>query len=239
MNDEEGTVDFKGKRVLVTGGSEGIGRAIAEAMIREGSRVAVMARRRDKLEATAKDIGALAVAGDISAPADVQAVVRQVKEEFGGLDVLVNNAGFGVFATLADMDTERFESVLAVNVTGTMMMTREVLPLLLAQKSGHIVNISSTAGLKGFAGGSAYVASKFALRGMTECWRDELRRHNIRVMLVNPSEVQTGFGGKGEPRDPNPRKLRAREVADSVVGALRVDDRGFIPEFSVWATNPF
>lgn len=232
-------MDFNGKRVLVTGGSEGIGRAIAEAMRAERCRVAILSRRRDKVNETAEQIGALGLVGDVSSQEDIGEAVRQVKEEFGGLDVLVNNAGFGIFATLADMDPERFEAVMAVNVIGTLRMTREVLPFFLEQKSGHIVNIASTAGLKGFAGGSAYVASKFALRGMTECWRDELRRHNIRVILVNPSEVQTGFGGKGQPRTLNPRKLVGKDVADAVVGALRIDDRGFIPEFSVWATNPF
>jgi 3-oxoacyl-[acyl-carrier protein] reductase len=99
------------------------------------------------------------------------------------------------------------------------------------------VNISSTAGTKGFQGGTAYASSKFALRGMTECWREELRRSNVRVILVNPSEVLTGFGGK--PPADNPRKLRPREIADAIVGALKVDDRGFLPEFSVFATNPF
>jgi 3-oxoacyl-[acyl-carrier protein] reductase len=102
------------------------------------------------------------------------------------------------------------------------------------------VNISSTSGLKGGAGGTAYASSKFALRGMTECWREELRRHDVRVMLVNPSEVQTPFFAKvGVRQEPNPKKLRPEEIADAIVGALEIDDRGFIPEFSVFATNPF
>ena len=83
------------------------------------------------------------------------------------------------------------------------------------------------------------MASKFALRGMTQCWRAELRRHDVRVILVNPSEVQTGFGGRGEPASPNPKKLVSGDVAEAVVGALLLPGRGFIPEFSVWATNPF
>ena len=108
------------------------------------------------------------------------------------------------------------------------------------QGSGNLINISSTSGLKGGRGSTAYSSSKFALRGMTECWRDELRRHNVRVMLVNPSEVQTGFASRaGYRQEPSPKKLRPREIADAVVGALKVDDRGFIPEFSVFATNPF
>ena len=129
--------------------------------------------------------------------------------------------------------------MLAVNVTGAMLVTREVVPHFIRQESGNIVNISSTAGLRGFAGGSAYAASKFALRGMTECWRQELRPHNVRVILINPSEVQTNFGRAAEPSQLDPKKLTAGEIADTTVAALEIDDRGFIPEFSVWATNPF
>ncbi|MCL7991506.1 MAG: SDR family NAD(P)-dependent oxidoreductase, partial [marine benthic group bacterium] len=108
------------------------------------------------------------------------------------------------------------------------------------QGSGNLINISSTSGLKGGRGSTAYSSSKFALRGMTECWRDELRRHDVRVMLVNPSEVLTDFGSKaGFQQEQSPKKLRGQEIADAIVGALKIDDRGFIPEFSVFATNPF
>ena len=111
---------------------------------------------------------------------------------------------------------------------------------IIEQQAGHLINISSTSGLKGGAGGTAYASSKAALRSMTECWRDELRRHNVRVTLVNPSEVQTPFFAKlGMEREFDPKKLRAEEIGDAIVGALKVDDRGFIPEFSVFATNPF
>jgi len=103
-----------------------------------------------------------------------------------------------------------------------------------------LINVSSTSGLKGGRGSTAYSSSKFALRGMTECWRDELRRHNVRVMLVNPSEVQTNFFSKvGRDQELSDKKLRSKEIADAIVGALKVDNRGFIPEFSVFATNPF
>jgi 3-oxoacyl-[acyl-carrier protein] reductase len=116
-------------------------------------------------------------------------------------------------------------------------MAREAARQFVKQRSGNLVNISSTAGTRGFQGGTAYASSKFALRGMNECWREELRRHNVRVILVNPSEVLTGFGG-APPRE-SEKKLRPQEVADAIVGALKVDDRGFLPEFSIFATNPF
>ena len=102
------------------------------------------------------------------------------------------------------------------------------------------MRISSTSGLKGVRNSTAYSSSKFALRGMTECWRDELRRHDVRVTLVNPSEVLTDFAAKvGREQEKSPKKLRGEEIADALIGALKIDNRGFVPEFSVFATNPF
>jgi 3-oxoacyl-[acyl-carrier protein] reductase len=231
-------MEFKNGRALVTGGSKGIGRSIAQALIAEGMQVAIMSRNREELEQAAEEIKALAVPGDVSREEDAKSAVARTVESFGGLDLLINNAGFGRFARLDDVASKDFREVLETNVLGVVHMTQEALPHFRKQGRGHIVNISSTAGLKGFQGGTIYVASKFALKGMTECWREELRRENIRVMLCNPSEVQTSFGGK-DPGPLNPKKLRGTEIADAVVGALRLDDRGFIPEFSVFATNPF
>jgi len=229
-----------GARALVTGGSEGIGLGIAKALIAKGAKVAVMARDEEKLAAAAAEIGALAVAGDVADEDDAERAVATVEREFGGLDILVNNAGIGYFAPLVDLDKERFERVFAVNVTGAMLMGRAAARRFVAQDKGCIVNISSTSGLAGGKTSSAYSSSKFALRGMTECWRAELRPHNVRVILVNPSEVQTPFFAKaGFQQEPSERKLRPSEIADAIVGALEIDDRGFIPEFSVFATNPF
>lgn len=234
-------MDLKQARTLITGGSDGIGLAIGRLMMEKGARVALMARNAEKLTAAAKEIGATAMVGDVSAPADVRRTVEKFVAEFGGIDILVNNAGFGTFGPLTEIRLEDFERTFATNVTGVLLMTQAVAPHMIRQASGNILNIASTAGLKGFANGTTYCATKFALRGMTECWREELRRHNIRVTLVNPSEVQTNFtvaaGGTGRPY--NEKKLRSEEIARAIVGALEIDDRGFIPEFSVFATNPF
>jgi len=233
-------MELKDKKALVTGGSEGIGKAIALALRAEGAEVAITGRRRDVLERTAAEIDAWALPGDVSVEADVVATMEAFVGRHGRIDVLVNNAGFGHFAPLVEMDRERFEAVFATNVTGAMLMAREAARHFVRQRSGHLVNISSTSGLKGGAGGTAYSASKFALRGMTECWRDELRRHDVRVMLVNPSEVLTDFSKHaGYEQERSAKKLRPREIADAVIGALKIDDRGFVPEFSVFATNPF
>ncbi len=233
-------MEIKGSRVLVTGGSDGIGLAIGRALAERGARVALMARNRDRLEKAARDIGALALPGDVSNEKDANETVAAVVREFGGIDVLVNNAGIGYFAPLADMDTARFRKVFDVNVTGAMFMARAAVPHFLSAKSGNIVNISSTSGLKGGSRSTAYSASKFALRGMTECWRDELRRHDIRVMLINPSEVMTRFAeNAGFTQQESEKKLRGVEIADAVVSVLSMDSRGFIPELAVFATNPF
>jgi 3-oxoacyl-[acyl-carrier protein] reductase len=224
----------------VTGGSEGIGKGIAAALRREGADVVITGRRANVLEATAAEIGVGWSAGDVGNEDDATRIVKEFVEEHGRLDILVNNAGFGAFAPLVEMELSTLEEVYRTNVFGAFLMAREAARVFVRQQSGHLINISSTSGLKGGSGSTAYSSSKFALRGMTECWRDELRRHNVRVMLVNPSEVQTEFFSKvGYEQKPSPKKLRAQEIADAVVGALKVDDRGFIPEFSVFATNPF
>ncbi len=225
---------------LVTGGSEGIGRAIAEALTNQGCRVTITGRREDAVRSTAEELGLDWIVGDVGNEADAVRTVGDVIEKHGRLDILVNNAGFGLFKPLVDTSFEELEGVFRTNVFGPFLMAREAARQFIEQGSGEMINISSTSGLKGSAGRTAYGSSKFALRGMTECWRDELRRHNVRVMLVNPSEVMTDFAAKaGVEREPSDKKLRAEEIAKAILGALKVDSRGFIPEFSVFATNPF
>ncbi len=141
--------------------------------------------------------------------------------------------------SLEELDPELFEEMWRTNVLGAALMAQAALPHLRKAKGGNVVNISSTAGRRGYATGSAYVSTKFGLRGMTECWQAELRRDDIRVILVNPSEVQTGFGGKEPSRTLLPHKLVSEDIAHAVVTALEMDDRGFIPEVSVYATNPW
>ncbi len=226
---------------LVTGASEGIGLAIAEALINEGASVTITGRRQDLLEKAAARIGADAIAGDVGEESHAKEAVASVVEKHGRLDILVNNAGFGLFKPLVDIELAEMEAVYRTNVFGAFLFGREAARQFIAQGGGgELINISSTSGLKGGAGSTVYSSSKFALRGMTECWRDELRRHDVRVMLVNPSEVVTQFAAKlGFERDVSPKKLRPEEIADAIMGALKIDHRGFIPEFAVFATNPF
>lgn len=231
---------LEGAVAIVTGGSEGIGKAIAAALVREGAKVTITGRREAVLRVTAEEIGADWVQADVGSEADAVRTVDEVVEKHGRLDILVNNAGFGIFKPLVDMELSDIETVYRTNVFGAFLMAREAARRFVEQGSGELINISSTSGLKGGRGSTAYSSSKFALRGMTECWRDELRRHDVRVMLVNPSEVMTQFAANaGFEQERSEKKLRPEEIADAIIGALKLDRRGFIPEFSVFATNPF
>jgi len=232
---------LKDARILVTGASLGIGRETARVLAEAGARVAITGRHEERLHEAAKAMGAVAIVADAGKPSDVERTFDEVSRQLGGLDALVNNAGIGRFLDMESVTFEDFEKVYRVNIYGVALMGARAAGMFKAQKSrGHIINIGSTAGLKGFAGGSVYASSKFALRGMTECWQAELRKHNIRVTLVAPSEVATAFGREdGSEREPAPNKLSTAEIAYAIKSVLEMDDRGMIPELSVWASNPW
>ncbi len=232
-------MDLKDAVAIVTGGSSGIGYAIARTLKEAGAKVAITGRHRDRLTHAEQTLGVWATNADVSNEEDVKRTFAEVIAEFGKVDILINNAGFGVFHELVDQDRESFEAVMATNVTGAMLMAREAAKHFIEQKSGNIVNIASTAALRGAPRGTAYYASKFALRGMTECWRAELRKYNVRVMLVNPSEVVTGFfDTAGLPQNVNETKLQPEDIAYAVRSVLEMNDRGFTTELTVFATNP-
>ena len=233
-------MNLQNAAVLITGGSSGIGKAIAQVLAGAGARVAITGRDQGRLTEAARTLGVHPIRADVSSEADVERTMRETLDRFGSLDILVNNAGSGVFRSLVDTDRSSFERVFATNVTGAMLMAREAARhFIAARKPGNIVNIASTAGLRGAANGTAYYGSKFALRGMTECWRAELRKHNIRVFLINPSEVLTSFAATaGFAQKENDTKLRGSDIAQIIKAVLEMDDRGFTPELSVFATNP-
>ncbi len=232
-------MNLKNAVALITGGSSGIGRAVSKSLADAGARVAITGRDERRLGETARELGVHPIHADVSVEADVERTYREVLEKFGDLDILVNNAGSGVFKNLVDFERKEFEAVFATNVTGAMLMGREAARHFVKRQCGNIVNIASTAGLRGAPKGTAYYASKFALRGMTECWRAELRKYNVRVILVNPSEVLTNFfSTAGLPQKENATKLRGEDIAYVVKALLEMDDRGFAPEISIFATNP-
>ncbi len=233
-------MNLKDKKVIVTGGSLGIGKATAKMIIDKGAKVIITGRDKERTEMAAKEIGAIPLAFDISKLDEIDARAKACLDLLGGLDIVINNAGVGDFNLLGDLSVAQFEKVFNTNVFGLAMFTQALLPTLKSQQSGNIVNIGSTAAVKGFAYGTVYAASKFAVRAMTQCWQAELRKDNIRVFLVNPSEVTTAFNQE----DRNERaavsnKLTPDEIAHVIVSGLEMDDRGFVPEINIWATNPF
>ncbi len=230
-------MNIKDSAFLITGGSSGIGKAAAKMIIQKGGKAAITARGKERLETAAEEIGAFPINTDVSKPADVGTTYKKFFEKFNRLDCLINNAGIAGGGAVDKLRYEDFEKVYSINVFGAAMMAQKAAEIFKKQKYGNIINIGSTAGVKGYAGGSVYASSKFALRGMTICWQAELRQYNVRVMCINPSEVRTSFGG-GE-REEVSNRLRGEEIAHAIVSSLEMDDRGFIPEFMVWATNPF
>ena len=233
-------MDLKEAKVLVTGGTSGIGYEIAKQLRANGAQVVICGRNGGRLAKAAEELQVTGIQADVSKEADVKHLVSEANKLMGGLNVLINNAAYGYFAQLTEMNTKKFNELLSTNLTGAMIVGRECAKIFVENNYGNIVNISSTAGNSGFASGTAYCATKFALKGMTECWRQELRKHNIRVMLVNPSEVQTDFipNSGRPPRPKNDSKLESEEIAHLVLSMLTMRDRGFITEATVFATNP-
>jgi 3-oxoacyl-[acyl-carrier protein] reductase len=231
---------IKGSKILITGGSSGIGKAAAKLLAENGASVGITGRDKQKLETVAKEINALAIHTDVSKESDIDLTYKTFLGKFGGLDCLINNAGIGEFPTLEEITLEAFMRVYSVNVFGAALMAKYAAAIFKKQNHGNIINIASTAALKGFARGSIYSSSKFALRSMTECWQAELRPFNIRVMQVNPSEVPTAFANKDrKERDEAANKLTSDEIAHVIESMLEMDNRGMIPEVSVWASNPW
>lgn len=214
---------LKGKVALITGASSGIGLAIARALAAEGVRLGLLARSKAKLEALAQELGeALALPADITQYAAVEQAVQLLQEGFGRLDILINNAGIGVFKPVQELSPEEWREVLETNLTGPFYATKAAVPALQKQGGGHIVNIGSLAGKNAFAGGAAYNASKFGLLGFSEASMLDLRYLGIRVSTILPGSVDTPFGG-------NPTgsswKIAPEDVAEAVLYVLRSHPR--------------
>ena len=234
-------MDVKGKNIIVTGGSLGIGKETAKSLVEKGANVLITGRSEERLQNAKLYTNAEILEFDI---ADFDSLKQNAKKCLeildNRVDVLINNAGIGVRASVEELKIDDFLKVFNVNVFGLSLFTKEIIPLMKAKKSGTIINIGSTASLKGYKNGSIYSSSKFAVRCFTQCWQAELRPFNIRVCQVNPSEVTTAFANKERvERKEIHNKLTVREIAHAIVSAIEMDDRGFINELNVWATNPF
>jgi NAD(P)-dependent dehydrogenase (short-subunit alcohol dehydrogenase family) len=186
-----------GKIAIVTGGPSGIGEAVAEAFVQQGARVVIAGRREEEGRAIEKRIGARFIRADVSSEADVKAMVGQTVEWFGRLDCLVNNAGIPApMISVADIDVATIDQVLAVNVKGVLLGLKHAAPVMLAQRSGSITNISSMAALRGGLSGHVYSASKGAVSALTRSAAAELGEKGIRVNSISPGAIVTGIFGK-------------------------------------------
>jgi 3-oxoacyl-[acyl-carrier protein] reductase len=225
------------RRILVTGASQGIGAAIVAHARAAGHQVVFSGRNEARVHAVAGDTGAHGLIADVSVDADNARLVETCVARMGGIDVLINNAGFGYSAEIGSIDMLKMRGLFGTNVFGMVDLTNRVVPLMKAQGDGDIVNIASTSGTKGAKGGTVYAGSKWAVRGITQCWQAELRPLGIRVMCVLPSEVQTNWMGKTGRNNPN--KLYARDIAATIFASLDMPRNVLWPEVAVFASNPW
>ncbi len=237
-------MELKGSVVLVTGAGRGIGRALSLAFAHEGAHVALMGKTKKNLVEVQKEIrdtgvGVAVLPGDVSDEGSVSRCVAAAEQQLGPVDVLVNNAGIFAMAPIDKLDALVFDRVIEVNLKGPFLMSRAVLPGMKARRKGHIVNIASTAGRRGFPGGGAYCASKFGLAGLSESMTYEARAYDVRVTCVFPSTVATDLAKKAEIPMPHPeRAIQPEDVAHAVVSLVAMDCRAMPTSLEIWQTNP-
>ncbi len=235
---------LNGKRALVTGASKGIGLAIAEALARAGVAVAICARKNAELAKALAQLKEIApqtkVCGcvaDVSKAPDVANLFAFVERELGGLDILINNAGFGVFRATAELTIEEWDSMITTNLSGAFYCSHAAMPLFRAAGGGFVINISSLAGKNAFAGGSGYNASKFGMNGFSEAMMLDHRNENVRVSYIMPGSVDTEFSGT-TPEDKSDWKIAPEDIADIALNVLRMPSRTLISRIEVRPSRP-
>src|SRR6266498_458392 len=236
-------MDLNGKVAVVTGGTKGIGRGIAEALAREGIDVCVSARSRNEIDETVRDLMALGksrvtgIVCDVRIHAQIKSLFELAEIEFGGVDILVNNAGIGIFASVEEMSPEDFGAVLETNLFGVFYCCHEAIPLMKKRGGGYIINISSLAGANPHPRMAAYNASKFGLNGFSEALMQEVRHDGIKVSYIMPGSVNTEFGGDS-PSDTNSWQLQPFDVARVVNDLLHHDDRSLPSRIEIRPSKP-
>ena len=235
-------MDLTGKACLVTGATRGIGRAIAEALVAAGAHVAISARTSSDVERVAAQLDAdstgrvVGIAADVSRLEDCGRLVQETADAFGRLDVLVNNAGVGVLASIEELSVEDWETQIHTNLRGVFCCSKAAVPHLKSTE-GWIINIGSLAGRNPFAGGSGYNASKFGLVGMTEAMMLDVRHSGIRVSMVMPGSVNTRFGGD-YPEGGRAWALGAEDVASAVLHLLSYPDNAHVSRVEMRPSRP-
>ncbi len=237
--------DLKGKNALVTGGSRGLGKAVALALAKEGVNVAVTGRNTKTLEETVEEIRSFGVKADysifnVAEKVEVKMQLERLIESFGAFDILINNAGIAAFGSFLEMPENDWEEIVRTNLFGPYYVSKAVIPSMVELGSGDIINVSSTAGLKGNAVTSAYSASKAGLIGLSESLMFELRKKNIRVTTLTPSTIASEMSKDVlKITDGDPEKvLQPEDFAQLIVDLLKLDKRAMLASASLWSTNP-
>jgi NAD(P)-dependent dehydrogenase (short-subunit alcohol dehydrogenase family) len=232
-------MNLKGKVALVTGGTKGIGRAIATALVREGLTVCLTSRHQNEIDDTVKELGGSTIGFvcDVRVYEQVQALMAFTVETLGGLDVLVNNAGIGIFQTVAETSPEDFRAVLETNLFGVFYCCHEAIPEMRRRGGGYIINISSLAGANPHPRMAAYNASKFGLNGFSEALMQEVRHDGIKVSYIMPGSVNTEFGGDA-PSDEKSWQLTPEDIARVVTDLLHHEDRALPSRVEIRPSRP-
>ena len=227
------------KTALVTGGTKGIGRAIAESLIKTGTRVTITARNADEIKAAVSQLNAIGPGTATGHVCDVRDYnqVKSVFADLDGLDILINNAGVGIFARVEAMSVEDFHAVLETNVFGVFYCCHEAIPLMKKRGGGYIINISSLAGANPHAEMAAYNASKFGLNGFSEALMQEVRHDGIKVSYIMPGSVNTAFGGD-EPSNEKSWQLQPSDIAQVVMDLLEYPDRTLPSRIEIRPSRP-
>jgi 3-oxoacyl-[acyl-carrier protein] reductase len=234
---------FEGKTAVITGAASGIGRALTLALLRQGASVAACGRSAQRLEDLRQDADfaserLLTVVCDVGDETQLASFMQQTVETLGGIDIVIANAGFGVFRPLTELRTDEFDAMMNTNVRGVFLTLRHAVPVMIARGGGDAVIVSSLAGKNGFAGGTGYSTSKFAVRGLAQSLMLEVRKQNVRVISVFPGSTDTAFFD-GTPMSPNREKiLGADDVAASILDALRAPRRALISEIDIRPSDP-
>jgi len=228
---------------LVTGAGKGIGRATALKLAEEGFRIAAFSRTEADLESLQSQVeggdeNCFIFTGDVGDEDAVNRCIEQVGSQWRRIDLLVNNAGFGISAPVHELRVEHWDSMMSANLRGTFLFTRAVVPGMIERQDGMIINVASIAGKQGFVGGAGYAASKHAVMGFTDSLWRELREHNIRVCAVCPGSVDTHFFGSDVGGEGREHMMRPDDVAEAIVYIARQPDRMFIKEIELRVTHP-
>ena len=236
--------NIAGKNALITGAGKGIGKAIAIALAKEGVNVGLLARTQsdlDKLALELKEFGVKisTVTADVSDINSINVAVEKVQSELGFIDILINNAGIGKFARFLELEPNAWEEIIKINLLGPYYVTRAVVPQMIENQTGDIINISSSSALSPAAVTSAYSASKAGLIAMSTSLMQEMRKHNIRVTSLTPSTTATDMAIELKLTDGNPDKvMQPEDLAELIVSQLKLSRRVFVKDAGLWSTNP-